>query len=836
MRFLKRYSIFRFFIIFAFCFYGSYATCEPLSDLRSRIKTEGELTPFPEAQELLIKIAQVIDSVPLKSAIAKSRTLQLMRENVRTSLFHINLKFELPKEAYPYDPPFKEPFPFRPTLEAIDEASRFLDVVNAVVGFDTEVRSEIEQFPYFKELELLFPASKIQEEVVAISKKDMAMNPVDSYIAFQDRLKKYGENASFTEFSDTVNGLLEELLSPSMREFRKSDIAFGVAAGKSIVELRELRSKKGGAKTRLYGKYVNPFPYRKTIQALDRAIAIVDIRDRLKYPLGINWHDVELSWFIGDTPKVLPLYHVNRYKYQMAGLLADPEMVLMPNWGGASFEYLARIRVAPIGVIEYATHTDRIDRHHNTPRDNNYHDVNHARRTWGYDKRKLQERGAVTFEQKIEVYREQDVFMKKLLNDTNPKAVSKENLLEVNLRKHEVVLIFETLHETARTPDRESLIYDLLRDPATPQPFEVQMQAAVEDLEDMRAFDGNLRSGADQLALNLKNPTIIRYFYDRAPGFLANVDNKQRWGFYDSIFNMKRYMPAPDFRTPRMVADAAIRLFARLGYENPPDVHTLVKQTIDHSGQPELWNYFGMADMPIVRFSGLDLLNVAAASEIQATWRRNSLYEDRWKPTDAKLLDGTIVNDDWSMQEYLKEREIPEYLWQYYRLGKDPATGETILEEDLRNLPNEYLAKNHQGENLMSGAKAVAVVDRLWHKDLNFKNLDSAERWLVSAAQTVHQAVLDRNSNGARYNKSYNVHWLLLPAVNQINDLELIRVGFEARMKKGVKKISPQTAMMVQEAMSRLYRKIRKDLPIRSCRFLLSKQRMQNLANNHEIQ
>jgi hypothetical protein len=62
-----------------------------------------------------------------------------------------------------------------------------------------------------------------------------------------------------------------------------------------------------------------------------------------------------------------------------------------------------------------------------------YHDANHIRRMWGYDKRKLQKRGALTREQKIAIYREQDAYIKSMLQATAFKEGKDEN--ERQLRK-----------------------------------------------------------------------------------------------------------------------------------------------------------------------------------------------------------------------------------------------------------------------------------------------------------------------------------------------------------------------------------------------------------------
>jgi hypothetical protein len=131
-------------------------------DILSRLQREGELTALPEAQSLMIEIAHIIDSPALKEAVAGNRTLQMLRERVRTSLYHVNFKFEVVVEDYPYDPPFKDAFPFRPTLEAMDEVSHFLNLVQDITGFKTDLNEKISQFPFFESLKTLFPKTKAQ--------------------------------------------------------------------------------------------------------------------------------------------------------------------------------------------------------------------------------------------------------------------------------------------------------------------------------------------------------------------------------------------------------------------------------------------------------------------------------------------------------------------------------------------------------------------------------------------------------------------------------------------------------------------------------------------------
>jgi hypothetical protein len=404
----------------------------------------------------------------------------------------------------------------------------------------------------------------------------------------------------------------------------------------------------------------------------------------------------------------------------------------------------------------------------------------------------------------LAIYREQDAFVKDLFTKMSPRNGEISDERNRNMRRLEQIIMFETFHETALTADQDSLLKDLLRGPATPQPFEVQIQTPVEDLESIRSFDGNLKSGADQLELRIDRPVTIRYFMDRAPGFLANVDNKLGWGFFDSVFDMKKYVVDPKFRKPIFVAEAAHRLFARLGYKNPPSAAQLTSEINDRSGQPELWNYFSMADARVISLSQIEILNVATADEIHATWRRGSAYNDRWKPASAKLIDGSIVNNKWALQKYLAEKKVPDYLHQYYKLEQDAASGEVVLYEDIRNLPNQYLADNHQGENLISAYVATSIIDRMWQNSIEFKTVAKVEKWLVVAAHMVHQAVLDRNANNARNNPEYNVPWSKLPARNKKNDLEILRVAFEQRLRIKKDGLSDETITIIKEGFSRL--------------------------------
>ncbi|OQW46435.1 MAG: hypothetical protein A4S09_05545 [Proteobacteria bacterium SG_bin7] len=596
-----------------------------LNDIETRLRTEGELAPLPEAKPLLIDLAELIESRDFKDRISSSHVLQMMRDNLRASLFHLNLKFEIQSQDYPYEPPFREPFPFRPTVEAMDEAIRFLEIVGQVTSYRNDIQTKLEQSEFFKYLNVLFRTPIAQGPLKPLKKSEMIENTVDSYVIMQERLEKYGEVASFTEYSETAENIRKTLISEPYRHLRKTDKAFALALEHALNELETVRLSSGPS-TRVQSSFVSPYPYRRTIQAIMIGSEVIDMRERLTYAESTNWHEVEASWQVGKDRKILPLYHFNRYKYQFAGLIANPEIVMWPFWGEASIEDIIRICAAPWGLTAESDKTERLDRHYNTPKDNKYHDANHARRLWGYIKRKLKKLGLTTRQQKISLYREHEAFIRNFLEQTKPNTDSDR---ENQIRKQMRIIFFETIHETALTADRESLLYDLLRTSAVRQPFEVQVQAKIKDLEKIRAFDGNLKSGANELGLMLGSPTTIRYFMDRAPGFLANVYNKLNWGFYDSALDLDENLAKPGYRTPKTLAEAATRIFQFLGHE-PPPMKELLRQIHDRGGQPELWNYFSMKDAGIFTNSKLNALTIVTSREVHENWREQTTHSDRW--------------------------------------------------------------------------------------------------------------------------------------------------------------------------------------------------------------
>jgi hypothetical protein len=590
--------------------------------LSLKLDPYNDLVALPSAQGQLQKIQVYLDRFEILQVCKKSKTLAILRERLISAIFHLNFLPEIIEKnkpnylymdsKYPYDPVFLKPFPKRPSLEVIEEAIRFInnvaenskmlfpvDIANTQNNLAQKLIESLKDYGPYKtfaqELNKRLLIHKVKPK--ALLKEQIIKQPVDSYLILRRRLIVNGEIASFPEFADSVDMLLSELNSIEVQNLAKIDPIFKTLIKNADTELKVVTQDSGkGSATQ--AAFSASYPYRRTIHAIEQAIAVFDTKERLQYKESKVWHEVEESWYLQkDRTRrlLLPLYHFNRYKYQLFGLLSNPNIVLLPWNGDVSLEDLIRLRPVPIGLIGVMTKTYRVDRHHNSPLDFWYHDINHIRRMWGYDKRSIQTLPINNWSELMADMYSRQAFIEELLKKTDPKEKGLKDK-QRQVRFLERFIIFETFHETALSATKDALLNDLTRRPATPQPFEVQIQDKEFQKELNRQFDGNLKSGADVLPLILSKPTKIQYFFDRAPGFLSNVYNKIAWGFHTSVF-LERINPANlKYRTPEYLAEAANHLFCIMGYprDRIPSQTTLISEITDRSGQPELYNYFAL--------------------------------------------------------------------------------------------------------------------------------------------------------------------------------------------------------------------------------------------------
>src|SRR3989344_2975995 len=100
-------------------------------ELHARIAERGSTASFPEFKPIVDFLRAELESEHFQNLLANNPALELECAEVRTFLAHVNLTFSVEDAArYPYLVPFDKPFPYRPTLDAIEAALRLLDKLN----------------------------------------------------------------------------------------------------------------------------------------------------------------------------------------------------------------------------------------------------------------------------------------------------------------------------------------------------------------------------------------------------------------------------------------------------------------------------------------------------------------------------------------------------------------------------------------------------------------------------------------------------------------------------------------------------------------------------------
>ncbi len=407
-------------------------------------------------------------------------------------------------------------------------------------------------------------------------------DPVGTYEEMTKRLRTQGANASFPEFKPVVDRILADLKA----DWFLKAIAENPTLNMELEEVRTLLfhvNIEFSYEDQARYPYATPFegiyPYRPTLDAIERAVGLFDKVDRLRNP-----------------DKVVPLYHFDRYMYHRHRMMSDPRVVIIPTFESLGFNELIQVRSVPFGLIGVATQGLRVDRHYQTPLDFWYHDLNHVRRMVEYLFLTLRENGITTFDQEMAMYRRMDKFITGTLMPHLEKISLKADRDAYAKRAMLRVLVFEILHESALPADRRWIIDDLLRRPGITQPFEVMLERAPGahfDHESMRTETGNLASGS-RANQGRETPVNIHFIHDRALALLANVYNKLIHGFFDDPTAPKNYVVPPDYRTPEAILEAAKKLFQILEFTEYPDDDTLLGWINSKEGSPEKFTYEGL--------------------------------------------------------------------------------------------------------------------------------------------------------------------------------------------------------------------------------------------------
>lgn len=405
-------------------------------------------------------------------------------------------------------------------------------------------------------------------------------DPVGTYEELSRRLREKGPNASFPEFKPTVDRLLKDLEADWFQEVVRKHPILQLEVEEVRTMLFHVNIEFSYENAERY-PYMTPFegvfPYRPTIDAVERAISLFDKVDRISRP-----------------EEAVPLYHFDRYAYHRHRMISDPRVVIIPTFESLGFNDLIRVRSVPIGLLGAATRGFRVDRHFQTPLDFWYHDLNHIRRMVEYLFQMLRQKKIVTFDEEMKLYRSMDDFIVNKLMPHLEKIPMNANREMFARRAMLRVLIFEIVHESALPADREMIIDDMLRRPGITQPFEVMLEQAPStafDHEQLRTNTGNLRSGSRAFNDRGSEPVNIHFIHDRALALLANVYNKLIHGFFDDPNAPKNYVVPVSHRTPKNILKAAKELFKILDFHDYPDDETLLGWITSKEGSPEKFIY-----------------------------------------------------------------------------------------------------------------------------------------------------------------------------------------------------------------------------------------------------
>lgn len=405
-----------------------------------------------------------------------------------------------------------------------------------------------------------------------LSQKDVVNDPVGSYREFRNRILFEGQLAPFPEFRPVVDFLVKELSDPFIQSMilEHPALRFEYTEVRTLLFHINLTFSVDDEEIYPYDTpFTAPYPYRPTLDAIEAAIRFFDKVNRLD-----------------PENRAVKLYHFDRYCYHRHALVTSEEVILLPTIEELGVVDFIRTRSVPIEFIGVISKTLRVDGHAQSPLDFWYHDLNHARRLFAYIKKSLREKGITSHEDALRYYAQVHNFFESVIL---PKFITTDGHTadEIGLRKLCTLIIFEIVHETALTLERDALVADVLRGNG-PQPFEYQLHEEGVTEEELRTPTGNIQSGAQHGALSAEKATKVRYFLDSASiGLLANVYSKLNHYYYDNATSINEEIVPKEWRTPEKIVDAAKYILNVFECENIPSDEELYRLVVDREGTKE---------------------------------------------------------------------------------------------------------------------------------------------------------------------------------------------------------------------------------------------------------
>jgi hypothetical protein len=398
-------------------------------------------------------------------------------------------------------------------------------------------------------------------------------NPIEAYKEFRMRILLEGQLAPFPEFRPVVDYLIKELEKKEIQDLllQHPSLRFEYIEARTFLFHVNLSFVVDEGIEYPYERpFSSPFPYRPTLDAIEQAIRFFDKINR-----------------VDPKKHAIKLYHFDRYCYHRHALFSSEEVVLLPTVEELTPVDFIKTRSVPIEFIGVVSQTLRVDGHFQSPLDFWYHDINHARRLFAYIKKRLKEQNITSHEEAIRYYTSVNLFIEQIIKPNFLDHVDLDTSDQVSLKKLCTIIIFEIVHESALTLEKEALIEDLLRGNG-PQPFEYNLTRDNVSAEELRTPTGNIQSGAQHGMLDADTPTSVRYFLDNVSiGLLANVYSKLNHYYYDNSSEVDESMLPKEWRTPEKIVIAAKCILNVLGYDPLPSDDELYNLITNRDGTKE---------------------------------------------------------------------------------------------------------------------------------------------------------------------------------------------------------------------------------------------------------
>lgn len=392
----------------------------------ARVAESGVNTPTPEFGNLVERLMyslkydkNVTDKVNQDPAL-KSLYIQTINH-----LQHVSFSFDFRDSGYPHDLALKGPYPYKPTLAAIQRAKEFFQIISGQPVRVIDREKDLE-----KEKQLLEQQKQTVQKIINDSHT--------TYEEMRQRLVKSGPQAKFFEFRSLVEYLELKIYSDDLVVTHSKTNQ--TVSNFRVIALEHLRRVKEAG-----------LPYSETLDAVQRAIEFFDIVHRVNDP--------------SRSPK---LYHSGRYEYYTHFLEAEaPSHIMMPTLASLGATDILKVRGVPVGFIGVNTDITWVDGYYQTPYEFYVHDINHTRRMWQFFKEYAKANG-MTPEQ---FAKKSDEFVKiRLLPLISINKTDDDKMK--NRKRLRKVLLFEILHEDALPAAPDVIEKAVLRPPSLLTPFE----------------------------------------------------------------------------------------------------------------------------------------------------------------------------------------------------------------------------------------------------------------------------------------------------------------------------------------------------------------------------